>query len=290
MCYSASMKQRGFTIVELIVVIVVIAALAALAIFSFGAWRERTSQTEVKDALVHAAAAMNDTKNFTNTYPTTIPASYAAPSGVVLQLVVASGGTDFCINGYSTTTTSVALSVNSSAVTSTTLCNGVTTTVVGGTVPAIPKNTKMALDFSNWTLTGTASYNAANGILTLGTNGSASSPPVRVTGGTVMSFGGDVYATQQSPDTSVPIQPNACFQGSFFYYASDGVTPRMNTWNYTSNGAFGRFTPSTLWVTNEMYAIALGNGIEYVRLGIASSASGFSSPDLRVKNPYYVVV
>ena len=62
--------QRGFTVVELIIVVVVIAILAAISIVSYGSWRAKVARTEVTSDLHNVHAGMEDARNRLNTYPT----------------------------------------------------------------------------------------------------------------------------------------------------------------------------------------------------------------------------
>lgn len=283
------MKQRGFTIVELIVVIVVIALLAALAIFSFGSWRQRTAQTEVGNALVHASNALKNEMNFNGVYPTSFPSSLSAVNGVTLELITSADKKSYCINGYSTVVSSVQMSISSTKPNAAVngVCFGVTSSIVGGTtIPDPPKNTPIPLDLSTWSLTGTASFNSGTGELTLGSNGAATSPLVRVSGGASYYFPGQFYANQSSPHSA--ITPDGAAHASMAYYLADGVTPRVNTspspGPYSGNGRYVRLPRSTSWQETYMAGWPLGNGIIYMRIYLWSSASNYSSPDLKIKN------
>jgi prepilin-type N-terminal cleavage/methylation domain-containing protein len=99
-------KNKGFTIVELIVVIAVIAILAAIMIATYGSWQKSIITNQVKSELNAATQAMEDMRNFTNGYPATIPATYT-PSDDVTLAVTLSIPTEFCIDGVSTLDDSV---------------------------------------------------------------------------------------------------------------------------------------------------------------------------------------
>lgn len=64
------MKQRGFTITELVIIVVVIAILAAIATVNYGSWRQRTVRNAMTADLRGAAQAMEQYRNFHNVYPT----------------------------------------------------------------------------------------------------------------------------------------------------------------------------------------------------------------------------
>ncbi len=93
-------RQRGFTIVELLVVIVVIAVLAAVVIFGYGAWRNQLAADSIKSDLTNAATAMESARNFGSGYPTDIPASYAASENSTVRYVMGDEG-QFCLEGRS---------------------------------------------------------------------------------------------------------------------------------------------------------------------------------------------
>lgn len=98
-------KQKGFTIIELLVVIVVIGILASTAIFSYGNWKQRTTLNQLKSDLNGATAAMESARNFGSGYPATIPPSFQPSDGVTLTGGVLPGGTSFCLVATSGTTT-----------------------------------------------------------------------------------------------------------------------------------------------------------------------------------------
>ena len=106
-----SRKQKGFTIVELLVVIVAIGILAAITIVSYGNWRYRTAQNEVKSDLNGATSAMESARNFGTGYPGAIPTSFTASTNVTLTYV--SGDlTKYCLMGTSTADATVIYYVN----------------------------------------------------------------------------------------------------------------------------------------------------------------------------------
>ena len=100
-------QNRGFTIVELIVVIAIIAILAAVSVVGYGAWRTSATKTQVRSDLNAAAAAMENHRTFNNGYPTTIPATFTVSEDVVLALQAGSSGSVYCIDGTSTADPSI---------------------------------------------------------------------------------------------------------------------------------------------------------------------------------------
>lgn len=94
-------KQRAFTIVELLVIIVVIGILAGISIVGYGAWQKRTVENVVKSDLGNAVSAMESARNFNNTYPGGLPASFSSSDKVVIA-ATSSTGTSYCVQASST--------------------------------------------------------------------------------------------------------------------------------------------------------------------------------------------
>lgn len=95
------MKQRGFTIVELIVVIVVIAILATLATLAYSKMRHDANRAAVEADLRSAAQAMEQYRNFHNTYPgltkgSKIP-NYNGGPVTIVYVQNTQGRENFCI-------------------------------------------------------------------------------------------------------------------------------------------------------------------------------------------------
>lgn len=276
--------HSGFTLIELMVVVAVLAILTGVSVIGYGKWRESIAQKEVQSDLQMAAAAMESAKNFSSDYPSTLPNTFSLSPNVVVEMTTQPAG-KFCINGYSKTNKAVRMSVfsdNKNTVRDY-LCVGVSNgSVVGGTVPATPTGVNIAPSLSGWTLSGTASYNDLTDELTLGSDGVATSPKLKVNGVAGVTINAQLYATSASAQSS--ITPNAGWHNASSYYESDGQTPAINTAGYTANGCAGAFTRS-VWsasMTNCVYA--LGPNVTYLQIVLYSAASGYSSSDLKVKN------
>ena len=91
---------NGFTLIEVLVVVVIIGILAGISIVSYGSWRKDTAMTQLQSDLKQAAAAMENSRNFSETgYPITIPTTFAASKDITLTY--GNGDTTwFCLNGY----------------------------------------------------------------------------------------------------------------------------------------------------------------------------------------------
>lgn len=111
-------RRSGFTIVEVLVVIVVIAILASISYFAIESWRTDTANTQVKNELIHATNALNNTRNFTSTYPTSaqFPSIYSTGADVTLSYTRRLNDT-FCLNGTSQAQPNVRWNVDSNVTT-----------------------------------------------------------------------------------------------------------------------------------------------------------------------------
>lgn len=270
------------------VAIAVVGILAGIVALSYSGWRTETMKTTMKNDLLSLASAMEDRRNFTNKYPTSFPSGFTPTTGNILQLV---GVTDtyYCVDVYNTDAPSVVLSYDSVGRDAREYpCSGMPTgsPIGGSSTPSAPRGTNLAGDFTTWQLSGTASV--SGGVLTLGSSGSAKSPAIRVTAPKTISVGGDLMASQQSPNAS--LQPNAGHHVSIYYYGSDGTTAATNSSGYTSNGCAKSFTKGSWQTAVSSCGFSGGPNVIYIRYVFWSSASGYSSPDLKVRNPLVKVV
>jgi prepilin-type N-terminal cleavage/methylation domain-containing protein len=281
-------RQQGFTIVELLLVIVVIGILAAITVVAYKGVQQRAKVSVMSSDLSSAARAFELYKFDNGSYPTDMPANIKTSKGVVLSATNTTGDT-FCINAYYPSDPSVLVSWDSkNGLQQGTLCDGAAIGgPAGGSVPLAARGTNLMPDFSHWTLTGTATYNTSTGELTLGTSGSARSPLVRVDHPVGIKTGGDMYATTASPNSG--LAPQGGYHVSIYYYGSDGTTPAQNTGGYTGNGCAKAIALNTWVIATQGCAFSGGPNVIYTAYTFWSSASGYTSPDLKIKNPLLII-
>lgn len=106
--------QRGFTIVELLIVIIVIAVLAAVTIVAFNGIRQRAVVAQVQSSLRSIATLMETDKAETGVYPSSIPSGYRQASGVDVTYV-SGDATSYCIDGTSSSNSAIRYYVGSAS-------------------------------------------------------------------------------------------------------------------------------------------------------------------------------
>jgi len=282
--------QRGFTIVELLIVIVVIAILASITIVSYSGIVQRAGSSVAASDLKNAATIMDIKYADASAYPTAMPTEVKTSPNIILQLTKTGDSDEVCINAYSTKDTSLRMSWDSlrGGLQSTMLCDGVPIgSSVGGIVPAAPRSINLTADFSRWTLSGGATYVKTTKILTLTSAGIARSPIVRVDSPRFFAIGGDFYATTAS--TSSVFTPQAGYHTNISYFGSDGVTPALNSGNFTANGCAQPFAVNT-WSNNDRRCVYNGGpNVIYSSFSFSGSNAGYASPDLKIKTPLMIV-
>lgn len=273
-------KQKGFTIVELLIVIVVIAILAAITIVAFNGIQQRAKNSAIQADLSNAAKLMSLAKiDSTNeSYPTSLPSSTKASQGVVLQLATTGSDNSFCVNAYGLSPYSVASFDSTSNKIRDYLCPGAPSgSPVGGTVPTAPRGVNLVADVSTWTMTGGVSYNSTTNELVFAGTGDATSPLIRIDAPTSAALRVESYATAAAPSQT----PNSGVYFSSSYYGSDGITPATNSSGYTGNGN-AQSIPLSTW-TARTWTTPAGPGVVYVKFVIRSAPTTYTS-DNRIRN------
>lgn len=84
--------QRGFTLIEVMIVLVIIAILAALAIPSYVEYIRRGHRADARAGLLQAQQWLERAATATGTYPTTLPASFTWVADSTKRYTISLGG------------------------------------------------------------------------------------------------------------------------------------------------------------------------------------------------------
>ena len=280
--------KNGFTIVELLVVIVVIGILAAITIVAYTGIQQRARVATMNSDLNSVQNIFELWNVDHSSYPTDISATTVkASNDIVLQS--ANSSTGFCVNAYSKSDPTLRMSWSSTeGGVQDGLCNGATIgSPVGGTVPLAARGINLLPGFSRWTLSGGATYNSNTNELSLGNTGYSVSPLIRVDQPSSMNIGGDFYATTASPYSSYT--PKGGYHTNSSYYASNGTTLVANSAGNMGNGCAESITLTTWDLTDTRCTYSGGPLIIYLRISFTGTNGGYSSPDLKIRNPLLIL-
>src|SRR5680860_11852 len=105
--------QRGFTLIELIVVVTIIGILATIVGLSYKNWQTSIVTAQLKSDLNGVASAMENARTFGNAYPSSIPATFEPSEGVTLSGGSIDEGETYCIDAISSRDESIRYYINS---------------------------------------------------------------------------------------------------------------------------------------------------------------------------------
>jgi prepilin-type N-terminal cleavage/methylation domain-containing protein len=152
-------SQRGFTIVELLVVIVVIGILAAITIVSYNGIQQRANLATLKIDMSSAAKTLELANIGGGTYPATLTsAALKASPGTTYQYTYTSSSNTYCLTGtnngvaYTASTASPTPSVGvcpGDLGPGTTINGGVSTTLAGSGTAGFVDGTGTSAQFNN---------------------------------------------------------------------------------------------------------------------------------------------
>lgn len=81
------MRQKGFTVVEIIVMIVVLGILLTISITAYNSWRKNVSEDVLKSDMLSGASSLRSYQNFNNYYPPNLAGTkFAASPGIGLTI------------------------------------------------------------------------------------------------------------------------------------------------------------------------------------------------------------
>ena len=105
--------NRGFTLTELVIVITVISILTSISFVSYGSWKKTTITNRLKSDLSAAASAMENYRNFNNTYPTTVPTTFRSSQAVTIAGGGMADGKNYCISATDSSDASLVFHIDS---------------------------------------------------------------------------------------------------------------------------------------------------------------------------------
>ena len=97
MTFMYNAKQRGFTLIEVVVTVAIVALLAAIALPSYTAYVLRSNRTEARTTLLEAAAWMERWRTQSGRYDMPPPAAPGVPPPLPFTQVPATGAAKYTI-------------------------------------------------------------------------------------------------------------------------------------------------------------------------------------------------
>ncbi len=172
---------KGFTIVEMMVVVAVIGILVGISSFGYRNWQQGLAQRETKSDLIMASTAMENAKNFGSGYPTSLPTTFKAGSGVTLRYI-GGNSTAYCIESQSTRVGSVVFYIDSSTDKQPKPGNCGGAYVLSTPVPVVSSATPTSLVISWPAVSGASAYRLQYGPSSPTTPASCTSSPCTISG------------------------------------------------------------------------------------------------------------
>lgn len=273
-------RQKGFTLIELIIVIVVIALLVTVTVVAYNGITGQAKAVAVINSLKNASQEVQ-TNTLQGQILTTLPSSVNPDKDVILQLAGSKGtARDYCINAYKASPFEVKSYDSFDREIQSYPCPGALLgSPIGGTVPAVPTGVNLVADFSQWDLTGGVTYNGTTKELEFsGTTGKATSPLIRAVGTSNISMAYELFSATSAPSHT----PNAGTYSGSAYFGSNGTTVVNNSSGYPTNGN-SQAVPINAW-TARTFSTPTGSNVHYIQFSISLAPTTWTSNNFKVRN------
>lgn len=90
-------RQRGFTLIELMIVVAIVGILSAIAYPSYTEYVRKGRRVEGRTTLLQAAQYLERAATATGKYPTSLPSQFSESPGGFYQITLDSDGTDYSL-------------------------------------------------------------------------------------------------------------------------------------------------------------------------------------------------
>lgn len=294
-------SRNGFTLAEMLVVVAIIGVLAGITIIGYNSWRSTTTQAAIKSDLNGIAGAMENARNFNNSYPTSIPSTFTTSNNVqAVTLVTSEEGDFYCASAASASDISVVMYVtsNSKEVQSGN-CDEYSDVVVGRGLVGWWKFNGNANDSSDYNNDGSTT----NVSLTTGQDGSANSAYsfngttsyINVNNSTTFNSAEVTMSAWIRPDVLTGVRTIMAKELSYKYRLSGtgsvGYLTSVNgsSWGINGTAAAPTITASTWAHVVFTMSVSTGRIVVYVNgnvvgtnLTLAGPMAGYSANNLRI--------
>ncbi|MES2876350.1 MAG: type II secretion system protein [Patescibacteria group bacterium] len=175
------LRFSGFTLVEMMAVVVILSILTGLTAFGFRGWEQGLAQRETQSDLRLASTAMENAKNFSAGYPSSLPVTFEASEGVTITYV---GGnlTNYCLESRSTRKTSVVYYTDSNGGKDPKVGTCGTAYSLAKPSPSLSSPSSSSIVVTWSAVAGASSYSVRYGTSSASTLTSCSSSPCTITG------------------------------------------------------------------------------------------------------------
>jgi type II secretory pathway pseudopilin PulG len=266
------------------VVISVLAILAGVTVVGWNSWQQNTAKKQVQSDIKQAASAMDNAKNFSAGYPSSLPSTFTPSSGVTVTYV---GGTVnvYCIQAQSTAYPSVTYFIDSAQGKDPQAGTCTNTYTILAPAPSISATTSSSVTVTWSAVANASSYSVKYGTSSPTTTAGCASSPCVISGlnsGTAYKV--NVTATGQYGSTTssivtgttaagipAPGAPGLTHttsqkSGRIYYYltASGGACSQGTTeWEFYSSTGGPDWSQATAWQTSNLYTFSqITNGIQ----------------------------